>query len=256
LTLAAALPTVARADDSASRWQPPEAIAAAARAAAEAAGVGEVQAVAVDERLKLNRCTAPLDARVERAFSRGAGTIAVSCSAPTPWRLFVPVRAVDDIAVVVLARNVQPGETLTTDDVAVARRPSTALPYDYLSDTAQAVGLTMRRTQPAGAVVTAAALEAPEVVRRGELVTISSGAGPISVKSEGVALEAARRNQRVKVRSSSGRVIEGTAEGPGQVRVGSYVTCGLKFACSESISDQRRLAPEMRYDREDQRPRL
>jgi flagella basal body P-ring formation protein FlgA len=41
------------------------------------------------------------------------------------------------------------------------------------------------------------------------------------VKSEGVALEPARLHQRIKVRSASGRVIEGTAEGPGQVRVGS-----------------------------------
>ena len=71
------------------------------------------------------------------------------------------------------------------------------------------------------AVITAAALEAPEVVRRGELVTLTSGNGPISVKSEGVALEPARLRQRLKVRSASGRVIEGTAEGPGQVRVGS-----------------------------------
>jgi flagella basal body P-ring formation protein FlgA len=95
------------------------------------------------------------------------------------------------------------------------------LPYDYLSNREQAVGLAVRRTQPAGAVVTAAALEAPEVVRRGEMVTLTSGSGPISVKSSGVALEPARLNQRLKVRSASGRVIEGTAEGPGQVRVGS-----------------------------------
>jgi flagella basal body P-ring formation protein FlgA len=79
----------------------------------------------------------------------------------------------------------------------------------------------MRRTQPAGAVVTAAALEAPEVVRRGELVTVTSGSGPISVKSEGVALGPARLGQRLRVRTASGRVIEGTADGPGQVRVGS-----------------------------------
>ena len=90
-----------------------------------------------------------------------------------------------------------------------------------MTDRTQAVGLTIRRTQPAGAVVTAAALEAPEVVRRGELVTLTSGAGPINVKSSGVALEAARLNQRLKVRSASGRVIAGTASGPGQVRVGS-----------------------------------
>jgi flagellar basal body P-ring formation protein FlgA len=218
---AGALTAVARADDVVDlRWQPPATIAEAARAAAARSGTGDVEAVAVDARLKMNRCATPLDAKVERAITRGTGTVVVSCSAPA-WRLFVPVRATNDVDAVVLARNVQPGDVLTAADVSVARRSSAALPYDYLSDAAQAVGLTMRRTQPAGAVITAAALEAPEVVRRGELVTVTSGAGAISVKAEGVALAPARLNARVKVRTSSGRVIEGTAVGLGQVRVGS-----------------------------------
>ena len=222
LTLAAgALTAGARAEDLDARWQPPDTIAEAARAAAAATGVGNVETVAIDQRLKLSRCAVPLDAKLERAITRGTGTVAVSCSAPTPWRLFVPVRALDDVAVLVLARNVQPGEVLKAQDVTVAPRSSASLPYDYLTDGQQAVGLTMRRTQPAGAVITAAGLEAPEVVRRGELVTLTSGDGAISVKAEGVALEPARLNQRLKVRSASGRVIEGTAEGPGQVRVGS-----------------------------------
>jgi flagella basal body P-ring formation protein FlgA len=222
LTVAAgALTAGALADDVVDlRWQPPATIAEAARAAAATNGAGEIEAVAVDARLKMNRCATPLDAKIERAITRGTGTVVVSCSTPA-WRLFVPVRATNDVDAVVLARNVQPGDVLTAADVIVARRSSATLPYDYLSDAAQAVGLTMRRTQPTGAVVTAAALEAPEVVRRGELVTLTSGAGPVSVKAEGTALEPARLNQRVKVRTSSGRVIEGTAEGPGQVRVGS-----------------------------------
>ena len=216
-----ALTAGARADDADARWQPTETIAEAARMAAAATGVGEVETAVIDARLKLARCGGPLEAKIERAFVRGAGTVAVSCDGPTPWRLFVPVRAVNDVTVLVLARNVQPGEVLTAEDLSVAPRTSASLPYDYLTDRTQAVGLTIRRTQPAGAVVTAAALEAPEVVRRGELVTLTSGAGPINVKSSGVALEAARLNQRLKVRSASGRVIEGTASGPGQVRVGS-----------------------------------
>ena len=202
------------------RWQPPMTIAEAARAAAETSAAGEAEVTAVDDRLKLARCAAPLAATIERPIARGRGIVLVSCSAPEPWRLFVPVRMRNDVAVLVLARGLQPGEVLTPPDFVVERRSSASLPYDYLSDSAQAIGLTMRRTQPAGAVVTAAALEAPEVVRRGELVTLAAGDGPVMVKSQGVALEAARLRQRLKVRSASGRVIEGTAEGPGLVRVG------------------------------------
>jgi flagella basal body P-ring formation protein FlgA len=201
------------------RWQPPETIAAAARAAAERSSAGKAEA-AIDERLKLARCARPLDTAVERPIERGRGTVLVSCSGPSPWRLFVPVRVREEVAALVLARNVQPGHVLTAADVTVERRSSASLPHDYLSDGAEAIGLAVRRTQTAGSVLTAAALEAPEVVRRGELVTLAAGDGPVSVRSEGVALEDARLKQRLKVRSASGRVIEGTAEGPGLVRVG------------------------------------
>jgi flagella basal body P-ring formation protein FlgA len=228
LTLAAGALTVeARAQASAraqafdSRWQAPASIAEAARAAAAATTPGDVEATSIDDRLKLARCATPLDAKVERAIERGRGTVVVSCSAPTPWRLFVPVRATNDATALVLVRNMQPGEVLAATDFEATARSSTSLPYDYMADAEQAVGQAMRRTQAAGSVLTASALVAPEVVRRGELVTLIAGDGPVSVKSEGVALEAARLKQRIKVRSASGRVIEGTAEGPGQVRVGS-----------------------------------
>jgi flagella basal body P-ring formation protein FlgA len=222
LTLAAgALTAGVRAQDGDSRWQPPASIAEAARAAAAATTAGDIEAVAVDERLKLARCAQPLETKLERAVERGRGTVTVSCNGPTPWRLFVPVRASNDATVLVLARNMQPGEVLTAADVAAARRSSASLPYDYVTEGTDVVGLTLRRTQAAGSVLTTAALQAPEVVQRGELVTLTAGDGPIAVKSEGIALEGARLRQRLKVRSASGRVIEGTAEGPGQVRVGS-----------------------------------
>jgi flagella basal body P-ring formation protein FlgA len=202
-------------------WQPPATIAAAAREAAASAGAGEVEAVAIDERLKLKPCGAPLETQITRPIQRGQGTVAVSCRGPEPWRLFVPVRTTNEVPALVLTRSVQPGEVLAAEHLAVAQRSAAALPFDYLSDPAQAIGFAVRRSQAAGAVLVPALIESPQVVERGALVTLIARDGPITVKSEGVAIESARLNQRVKVRSASGRVIEGTAEGPGQVRVGS-----------------------------------
>jgi flagella basal body P-ring formation protein FlgA len=216
-----ALTFAARAQVPVIAWQAPATIAAAAREAAVAAGAGEVEAVAIDERLKLKRCDAALEAEVTRPIQRGQGTVAVSCSGPEPWRLFVPVRTKNEVSALVLTRSVQPGEVLAADHLAVAQRSAATLPFDYLSDPTQAIGFAVRRSQAAGAVLVPAAIESPQVVERGALVTLIARDGPITVKSEGIAIESARLNQRVKVRSASGRVIEGTAEGPGQVRVGS-----------------------------------
>jgi flagellar basal body P-ring formation protein FlgA len=222
LTLAVgALTFAVRAQPPATAWQPPATIAAAAREAAAAAGAGEVGAVAIDERLKLKSCGAPLEAQITRAIQRGQGTVAVSCSGPEPWRLFVPVRTTNEVPALVLTRSVQPGEVLAAEHLTIAQRSASALPFDYLSDPAQAIGFAVRRSQAAGAVLVPAVIESPQVVERGALVTLIARDGPVTVKSEGVAIESARLNQRVKVRSASGRGIEGTAEGPGQVRVGS-----------------------------------
>jgi flagellar basal body P-ring formation protein FlgA len=222
LTSAAGALTV-HAAESVGSWQAPESIRAAAREAVLRDGDSsetQVDAVAVDERLRLPACAAPLQAQVERAIQRGQGTVAVSCSTPEPWRLFVPVRVTAQVAVLVTRRNVQSGEVLGASDIEVRMQSAATLPYDYLSNPEQAVGLVVRRTQPAGTVLAPGALEHPDLIERGALVTLLSGSGAVTVKSEGVALEPATLRQRVRVRSASGRVIEGTVEGPGQVRVG------------------------------------
>jgi len=222
LTLAAgALTHGARADAS---WQSIESIRTAAVAAMRAS-LGKtnatVEAVAIDERLKLPACGLALEARLEREVRNGQGMVTVLCGAAEPWRLFVPVRVVEEVSVVVARRGLAAGAVLSADDLDVRTQASTSLPLDYLSDPAQAIGLTIKRTVPAGTLLAGTALEAPLLIERGALVTLVSGAGTVRVKSEGVALEGARRNGRVRVKTPSGRIVEGVVEASGDVRVGT-----------------------------------
>jgi flagella basal body P-ring formation protein FlgA len=221
LTFAAGALTVGATAEPSQEWQSPESIRAAARDAATNDGASAVEALAVDERLKLPQCGEPLETRMQRAVQRGQGTVAVSCPGPDAWRLFVPVRVNEEVAVLVARRSLQPGDVLSAADLEVRRQTAVSLPYDYLSDPEQAVGLTVRRSQPVGTVLVPAVLEHPAGVERGALVTLISGGGPVTVRAEGVALEPARLGERVRVRSQSGRVVEGWVEAPGQVRVGT-----------------------------------
>lgn len=205
-----------------SAWQTPDSIRAAAREIVlrTVGGDATVEAVGVDDRLRLPKCSAPLDAALERELRGGQGVVAVSCGGPEGWKLFVPVRAVEQVPVVVTRRAVQAGEVLRADDVMLEQRRSASLPYEYFSGTAQAVGLTVRRTLPAGTVIVPAAVEHPTVVERGAVVTLVSGSGSVLVKSDGVALEPAKLNDRVRVRSRSGRIVSGVVEPSGEVRIG------------------------------------
>jgi len=204
----------------AAAWQSPDSIREAARTTALQNGASNVEAVAVDERLKLPECGDALKTEMQRVIQRGSGTVTVSCLGPTPWRLFVPVRVAEQLPVVVLRRNVQPGEVLAADDLELRQQAAAALPYDYVGKSDLAVGQTVRRSQTAGAVLLASALEQPQGVERGALVTLIAANSAIEVKAEGVALEPGRLKDRIRVRSASGRVVQGVIEAPGQVRVG------------------------------------
>ena len=222
LTLAGGILTLDGAR--AAEWQPPESIRDAARALALRSLSGsetvQIDAVGVDERLRLPACGEPLTAAVEQAFARGRGTVAVACAGPQAWRLFVPVRTSRNVPVVVLRRAVRRGQVVTEADVALETRSSAALPYDYLLDLEDAVGLTVKRTVSAGTVLVPAALERARLIERGAVVTLVSAAGPVQVKSQGIAVEPAGADQRVRVRTASGRIVEGTVTANGDVQVG------------------------------------
>jgi flagella basal body P-ring formation protein FlgA len=206
------------------QWQSIDSIKAAAVAATRSS-IGKpnasIEATAIDERLHLAACTQPLDARLEREVRNGQGTVAIACTGAAPWRLFVPVRVVEQVNVIVARHALAAGVVLAAEDLETHTQASTSLPLDYLSDPAQAIGLTVRRTVPAGTVLAGAALEAPEVIERGAVVTLVAGSGPVRVKSEGVALEGARLKGRIRVKTPSGRIVEGVVEAPGEVKVGT-----------------------------------
>jgi len=221
LAVGALTPCVLAAEQ---QWQSIESIKAAAVAATRASinkPAASIEATAIDERLRLAACTAPLEARLEREVRNGQGTVAVACAGAAPWRLFVPVRVVEQVNVIVARHPLAAGTVLSADDLETHTQASTSLPLDYLSDPAQAIGLTVRRTVPEGTVLAGAALEAPEIIARGALVTVVSGSGPVHVKSEGVALEGARLKGRIRVKTPSGRIVEGVVEASGEVRVGT-----------------------------------
>lgn len=205
-------------------WQTPESIRGAAEAFAlqqtGAAANVIVEAIAVDERVRLPLCGQPLVANSTRALNNGSGTVTVSCPGPSSWRLFVPVRVSIETPVVVTRRNIQRGDILSEADLGIVVRRSSSLPYEYLSRIEDAVGLTVRRPISEANVVVPAALQRPKVVARGALVTVVARTGGIVVKSDGLAVQGGGLNERIRVQTQSGRIVEGVIESADLVRVG------------------------------------
>ncbi len=195
----------------ASTFQPVESIRAAALSTA---GAGEEADAHLDPALRMPACAQPLEAR-----RTAAATVEVSC--PSGWRLFVPVRVRRSQPVLVLARSVASGETITADVFVAEQRDVARIAGAAIADPADAVGRTARRTLVAGSVLTAGDLVAPRLVRRGDTIALVSGDGGIEVRMAGRALGDAGASERVSVENlSSRRVVQGTVAADGSVRVG------------------------------------
>ncbi|MGI9257306.1 MAG: flagellar basal body P-ring formation chaperone FlgA [Gammaproteobacteria bacterium] len=208
----------------AAQWQSPQSVRNAAEQFVRTALAGRpdisVEARSVDDRLRLPACSQPLEAFAERPLRNGQGTVTVECSGASAWRLFVPVRATHNVDVVVTANSMSRGQRISEADVRLHQSSSATLPLNYVTQLEDVVGLTLTRSMPAGTVLVSGALDYPNLVTRGDLVTLIAGARGIMVKSAGTALEDAALTERVRVRTQMGRVVEGVVEALNVVRVG------------------------------------
>jgi len=186
----------------------------AARSAARAAlapigGAISIDAVLLDSRLRLAACDQALLARVEGAANARL-IVRVACQAPAAWSVRVPVQAQAIRTVVIAAQPIARNAIVTVADLRSELRDVLALPRGYYPDLDAVIGQQASRPIRAGAVLTPGTIAPARLVRRGDRVALTAGAGAIAVRSEGVALGDGVQGQRIKVRNiGSGRIIEG-----------------------------------------------
>ncbi|WP_337245247.1 flagellar basal body P-ring formation chaperone FlgA [Luteimonas sp. gir] len=191
-------------------FQSVDAIRLAALSAVEG---GEAEA-SLDPALRMPRCAEPL-----QATRSGGATVEVSC--PAGWRLYVPVRVRRSQTVLVLARGVASGQTITADDLIAERRDGARVAGAAVADPAEAIGRSARRTLLAGSVLTAGDLVSPRLVRRGDTIALVSRQAGVEVRMAGRALGDAGERERVSVENlSSRRVVQGIVDPSGDVVVG------------------------------------
>lgn len=218
LTLLIAATGIARAGDT---WESSIRIRAAAAdyVATQTRAGTQITVGTLDERLRLPACDEALQAQAASGSTlRGALSVGVRCA--TLWTVYVPVRVQDNLSVVVLARPLARGETITADALQLREQDTAQLPYGYLTDPQQAIGRVARRSLAPGNALTPDALESPRAIKRGQLVTLLGHAGSVEVRADGKALGDAGAGERVRVENSaSRRVVEGVARDSGVVEV-------------------------------------
>jgi flagella basal body P-ring formation protein FlgA len=119
-------------------------------------------------------------------------------------------------------RAVRAGDIINVSDIEWADVPASLVQADYLTDPADIIGKTPRRSVAQGRPLRDSELVQPRMVSRGDTVTILYESGPISLTSMGRALEDGARGDHVRIANiSSNRTIIGTVTDEKLVQVGA-----------------------------------
>lgn len=129
----------------------------------------------------------------------------------------VPAPA-EDVQVAVLAHPVEKGTRLETADFAVESRASAAARGALRAE--DAAGMEAARRLAAGAIVRRSDVMQPQLVRRGEPVTIRIVSGALAITAGGRALASGGQGDMVRVvTNATSRTLDGIVDGSGTVRV-------------------------------------
>ncbi len=191
-----------------------------AEAGGAASGV-DVEVGRLDARLRLQRCSVPLTPFLPPGGrTSGHTSVGVRCEGDMPWALFVPALVRRTQALVVASRPIARGAVLTEEDVTTVTKLLPSAPGGVLASPAVAVGRVAMRDIAAGTTLNASQLKAPQIVRRGQSVTLSLASGPVAVRVAGTALRDGALGERITVRNlNSKRVVEGVVLADGVVEV-------------------------------------
>jgi len=124
-----------------------------------------------------------------------------------------------NVDVLTYARNIAAGELVAPEDLVWGK--AALAPSDSPRDPDVMIGLAARRPLRAGAAALAHDVSAPQVIKSGEVITVSYEADGISLALQGKALAGAGVGETLNVENpGSKKIIQAVVTGPGQAVVG------------------------------------
>lgn len=135
--------------------------------------------------------------------------------------------------VAILARALNRGEAVKESDLTLERRPREGVAPDAQATATAALGEVAQRALPAGSVLRVSDTAQPELVARGDNVTIVYEATGLSLSMRGLANDSGRIGAVVNVVNvASKKVLQATVIGPGRVSVGPSPAAGPQLQAS------------------------
>lgn len=175
---------------------------------------------ALDSRLQLRSCVnSPTITLNDPQYNGGNQTALVRCEGEAPWSIYIPLQVALFYEYPVASRNMARGDLVSAADIQTTLVNSTGQRQGQIDSAVDIIGKSLRRPIRQGEVFRSAQLEMPTVVKRGDLVSILTQVGAISVSSAGTAMSNGKIGEKIRIKNTqSERVIMAEVIEAGSVR--------------------------------------
>lgn len=174
----------------------------------------------IDKRLRLQKCDRDLTLSLQGQAIRQQANVKVSCRGSVPWSVYVGSKIRLDLPIVVLSKGLPRRHIIEETDLMTVTKDIYSLRNGYVSDPQVLIGQELKRPLKAGDILYRYHLQAPDIIKKGDRVTVVAKRGGLSVISQGIALGNASEGERVRIENErSSRIIQAKAVAAGRVEV-------------------------------------
>ncbi|MCH8619026.1 flagellar basal body P-ring formation chaperone FlgA [Undibacterium sp. TS12] len=182
-------------------------------------GQVQVSVGEVDKRLNLQACENPSPSLPPGSKPWGKVTVAIRCTVPTPWMIYLQANVQVTAEYYVAANSLAQGQILTMADLSKVKGDISKLPAGVITSPEQAIGKTIQVSIPSGSVLRTDALKSPAVIQQGQSVRVVSSGPGFQVATDAIALNNAADGQIAKAKTSSGQTVSGVAKIGGIIEI-------------------------------------
>lgn len=173
----------------------------------------EIQVGVLDRRVKLPSCDRAEPFLPRNARLWGRANVGLRCVAGASWTTFIPVRIAAWGPALVARVPLPAGRIPQPEDFSVREVDWAASRSTPIANRALLEDQELIRPVAAGQPILAEYLRISPAVRAGEPVAVVVQGTGFAIRTEAIALATAAEGQPVKVRTASGKVLNGTIEG-------------------------------------------
>ena len=191
------------------------------RARARGLDAVTVEIFPLDSRVNLPKCGRAVTVLSEsNKPSLGRVTVGIRCQTPEPWTIYLRGHVSASAAIPVLQHPANRSALISDGDVVIKNIQIESDLRGIIIERDQLVGKVAVRDLIAGQPLRQSDVKAPQIISRGQSVTITSKVGGLTVTMKGKALGNARAGDRIWVQNqSSNKRVEGEVTPEGEVLI-------------------------------------